>query len=82
MFQEAHAMATDVLAVQGGAKQLTVRCFKTWSTDHSEILLWSVVYILKESTANFGRISKSNEISLVRRTPGMNHPIVDFKWWT
>ena len=50
-----------------------------WSSDHNEILptsrqlhcrevckilLWSVQYILNQSTGNFGRISNSIEISL------------------
>ena len=33
--------------------------------DVYKFLLWSVVYILNQSTANFGRISNSIEMSLV-----------------
>ena len=58
--------------------------FKTCSTDRNEILhtsqklhchvacaisLWSAKYILNQSTAKFGRISNSIEISLVGRAP-------------
>ena len=60
--------------------------FKTCSTDHKEIphtsrqlycrdvckiSLWSAEYILNQSTANFGPISNSIEISLVGRAPGV-----------
>ena len=35
-----------------------------------KILLWSVEYILNQSSSNFGLISNSTKISLVRRGPG------------
>ena len=38
--------------------------------DVCKISLWSVEYILNKSTAHFGRISNSIEISLVGRAPG------------
>ena len=59
--------------------------FKICSTDHNEILhksrqlhcrdmrkilLWSVEYIINQSTANCGRISNLIEISLVGQAPG------------
>ena len=62
--------------------------FITYSADHNEILhtsrqlhchdvckipLWSAEYILNQSTAYFGRISNSIEISLVGRAPGQFH---------
>ena len=40
--------------------------------DMCKVSLWSVEYILNQSTANFGRISNSIEISLVGRAPGHN----------
>ena len=38
--------------------------------DVCKISLWSVKYILNQSTANFGQISNSIEISLVGQAPG------------
>ena len=38
--------------------------------DVCKILLWSVEYILNQSTANFGQISNLIEIVLVGRAPG------------
>ena len=64
-----------------------VLLFKIYLTDHNQILymsrqwhcrgmckilLWSVECILNQSTAYFGRISNSIEISLVGRAPGFN----------
>ena len=61
------------------------------STDHNEILLtsrqlycrdvckissWLVEYILNYSTANFGRIPNSIEISFVGRAPGQQICII------
>ena len=37
--------------------------------DVCKILLWSVEYILNQSTANFGQISNSIEIALMGRVP-------------
>ena len=64
----------------------TVFWFQMYSTDHNKILhtsrqcncrdvckisLWSVEYILNQSTANFGRISNWIEISLVGWAPAL-----------
>ena len=38
--------------------------------DVCKILLWSVEDILNQSTASFGRIANSIQISLVGRAPG------------
>ena len=45
-----------------------------------KISLWSVEYSLNQSTANFGRISNSIEISLVVRAPGQC--LYPSGWWT
>ena len=45
-----------------------------------KILWWSVEYILNQSTANFGRISNSIEISLVGRAQG--HEFESCLTWT
>ena len=69
--------------------------FKIYLTDHNDILhtshlhrrdlcrisLWSVEYILNQSTTNFGRISYSIEIPSVGRSPGLSHHSHDHDRW-
>ena len=43
--------------------------WQLYCRDVCKFLLWSVEYILKQSTANFGRISNSIEILVVGRVP-------------
>ena len=68
--------------------------FKICLTDHTDILhtprqlhyrdvcntfLWSIEYILNQSTAKFGRISNSIEISLAGRVPGLVRVLSRFR---
>ena len=41
----------------------------SWQLHYCDISLWSVEYILNQSTANFGQILNLIEISLVGRVP-------------
>ena len=49
---------------------MTKFCTRHDCRDVCKILLWSVEYILNQSTANYGRIFNSMEISLVGQAPG------------